>query len=112
MNEVVLIRCLDEWMDFYCPLAVIPIPGGVRRNRFFYDVFFVAILGGFWVPAGIPKSTKNHSFAQKDVPGSSFLTILAARALFLYFFRRFSFDFSLKIDVFFECGFSSHRVFF
>ena len=45
------------------------------------------------------KSTKNHFFAPKDVLRSSFLTVFAARAFFSIF-RWFSFDFSLKIDVF------------
>ena len=89
MNEVVLIRCLDEWMDFYCPPAVISIPGGVRFLSYFFDRFSHRVFGGFWVPAGTPKSTKNHFFAQKDVPGSSFLTIFAARAFFLDFFVDF-----------------------
>ena len=33
-----------------------------------------------------PKSTKNRAFAKKDVPGSSFLTIFAARAFVHGFF--------------------------
>ena len=37
--QVVLIRCLDEWMVFYSPLPVVLIPGRVRRNSFF-NVFF------------------------------------------------------------------------
>ena len=100
MNEVVLIRCLDEWMVFYCPVAVRSIPGGVMFLSPFFDLFLVTILGRFWDPAGSPKSTKIRLFAKKDVPGSSFLTIFAARAFFLELFHRFSFDFSLKIDVF------------
>ena len=89
MNEVVLIRCLDEWMDLSCPLAVIFIPGAVRRNSFFYDFFLVPVLGRFWMPAGTPKSTKNRFFAKKGTLGSSFLTIFAARGVFLDFFIDF-----------------------
>ena len=85
MDGVVLIRCLDEWMDFYYPRAVGCIPGGVRDLSFFFYRFSHRVFGGFWVPAGTPKSTKNHIFARKDVPGSSFLTIFAAHAFFLYF---------------------------
>ena len=87
MNEVVLIRCLDEWMDFYCPLALILIPSGVMRNSFFQCLFLVAILGGFWVPAGTPKSTKNHFLEQ-------FFDDFCGACLFSLFFRRFSFDFT------------------
>ena len=88
-NEVVLIRCLDECMDFYCPLAVSLILGGVRFLSYFFDRFSHRVFGGFGVPAGTPKSTENRIFAQKDVPGSSFLMIFAARAFFLYFFVDF-----------------------
>ena len=89
MNEVVLIRCLDEWMDFYGPFPVVSIPGRVGRNSFFFDFFFVAILGRFWEPAGTPKSTKNRFFTKKGTLGSSFLTIFAARGVFLDFFIDF-----------------------
>ena len=89
MNEVVLIRCLDEWMDFYCPRAVICIPGGVRFLSYFFDRFSHRVFEGFGVPAGTPKSTKNYLFAQKGVPGSSFWTIFVARACFLDFFVDF-----------------------
>ena len=89
MDGVVLIRCLDEWMDFSCPLAVVLIPGRVRTLSFFFDFFFVAILGRFWEPAGTPKSIKNRFFGKKGVPGSSFLTIFAAHAFFLDFFVDF-----------------------
>ena len=89
MNEVVLIRCLAEWMDFSCPPAVVLIRGRVKWLSPFFDLFLVTILGRFWDPAGSPKSTKNRLFAKKDVPGSSFLTIFAARAFFLDFFIDF-----------------------
>ena len=86
MDEVVLIRCLDESMDFSCPRAVILIPGRVRTLSFFFDFFFVAILGRFWEPAGTPKSIKNRFFGKKGAPGSSFLTIFAAHAFVHGFF--------------------------
>jgi len=76
-------------MDLYCPPAVSPILGGVRFLSYFFDRFSHRVFGGFWVPAGTPKSTKNHIFAQKDVAGSSFLTFFSARACFLYFFVDF-----------------------
>ena len=89
MDGVVLIRCLAEWMDLFCPFPVVFTPGRVGTLSFFYDFFLVAILGGFWVPAGTPKSTKNRFFGKKGVPGSSFLTIFAAHAFFLDFFVDF-----------------------
>ena len=81
MNEVVLIRCLDEWMVFYCPVAVTFSPGGVRTLGFLYDFFLVAILGGFWVPKGIQNPLKIDFFAKKGMPGNSFLTTFAARGV-------------------------------
>ena len=89
MNEVVLIRCLDEWMVFYCPVAVGCSSGGVRTLSLFFDLFLVPVLGRFWMPAGTPKSTKNRFFAKKGTLGSSFLTIFAARGVFLDFFIDF-----------------------
>ena len=101
MNEVVLIRCLDEWYVFFLFLfPVIFIRRGVRTLSFFFDFFFVAILGRFREPAGTPKSTKNRFFGKKRRAREQFFDDFCGACLFCRFFRRFSFDFSLKIDVF------------
>ena len=89
MNEVVLIRCLAEWMDLSCPFAVSLIPGGVRFLSLFFDFFLVAILGGFWVPKGLQNPLKIDVFAKKGTPGNSFLTTFAARGVSLDFFIDF-----------------------
>ena len=56
---------------------------------FFFTFCLVTILGGFWMPGGTPKSTKNRFFAKKGTLGSSFLTIFAARGVFFDFFIDF-----------------------
>ena len=87
-------------MDFSCPLPVVLIRGRVGDLSFFLWLFFGSHFGWFLGPKGTPKSIKNRFFAKKGTLGSSFLTIFAARGVFLDFFHRFSCDFSLKIDVF------------
>ena len=75
-------------MDFLDGSPLVCARVAVRILSFFFD-FFVAILTGFWVPAGTSKSTKNRFFHEKDVPGTSFFTIFAACAFFLIFFIDF-----------------------
>ena len=89
MDGVVLIRSLDGCMVFYCPPAVGPAPVAVGTLSVFFEIFWVAILGRFWEPAGTPKSTKNIFLLKNGAPGSSFLTIFAARAFFLVLFIDF-----------------------
>ena len=40
MDGVVLIRSLDGWMVFHCPLAVGPAPVAVGFLRLFFDIFW------------------------------------------------------------------------
>ena len=43
------------------------------------------ILGHFWVPYGVPKSTKNQPLAQKVVPGTTFSSTFVAHCVFSAF---------------------------
>ena len=52
MDGVVLIRSLDGWMVFYCPLAVISGPLPVRTLSLFLRLFLELFWGRFWDPFG------------------------------------------------------------
>ena len=72
-------------MVFYAPLPVICDPVAVGLLSPFIDTFLTSILCRFWDLAGAQKSTENRHFAERDVPGTVFLRIFAAPAVFLDF---------------------------
>ena len=96
MNEVVLIRCLAEWMDLSCPFAVVLIPGGVRFLSLFFDFFLVAILGGYWVPKGPQNRPKIDSLREKCPKERAFKAVFAWRAASPHFFKLFLVFFGQK----------------
>ena len=68
---------------------MVSIRGRVRDLSLFFDRFSHPVLARFWEPAGTLKSTKNRCVGKKGAPGSSFLSIFAARAFFLDFSTNF-----------------------
>ena len=55
------------------------------------------ILGHFWVPYGVPKSTKNQSLAQKVDPGTMFSSTFVAHCVFYDFQIGFCLIFDQKM---------------
>ena len=55
------------------------------------------ILGQFWVPYGVPKSTKNQPLAQKVVPGTTFSSTFVAHSVFSDFSIGFCLIFHQKV---------------
>ena len=76
MDGVVLIRCLDEWLVFYCPFAVVFIPVRVRDLSYFFDRFSHRVLGRSLVDFGDQLGPQNRQkimfLLKKRCPGAVF----------------------------------------
>ena len=70
MYEVVLIQCLDEWIDFSCPLPVGLIPGGVRDHSLFLTFFRIPCWVDFGSRPGPQNPVKIEFLRKRARPGA------------------------------------------
>ena len=64
-DGVVLIRCLDGYLEFLDGFAVVSAPVAFGGLSPFFALVLVTILNPFLDPAGSPKSTQNATFGGK-----------------------------------------------